>query len=141
MQLYIDGEYIGDAEIVSGLNEAGDLAQMLRGSKVHFPLCCKIYCSACTSQHNTMGLSWSTFTAGLSWLHTHTHTHTHTNTHTHTHTQKRMSTDVCQLCQGQGFVVCLWCQGSKKGIRNSFNDLKCTVCNKNALQVCPECSL
>lgn len=47
----------------------------------------------------------------------------------------------CELCGGRGVLLCLWCQGSKKGIRNNFTDLKCTVCNENGLQVCPECSL
>lgn len=47
--------------------------------------------------------------------------------------------EVCELCGGQLFVACLWCNGSKKGIKNTFNDLKCTVCNQNGLQKCPEC--
>lgn len=70
------------------------------------------------------------------------HTHTHSSTpHTHPLTLQSSSEEVCRVCGGQRFIMCLWCQGSKKGIRNTFGDLKCTVCNENALQKCPECSI
>ena len=60
--------------------------------------------------------------------------------------QKR-SNDTCTSCGGQGFVVCAWCQGSRKSLAHDFNSgpgkhnffLNCTVCNSNGLQSCPDC--
>ena len=46
----------------------------------------------------------------------------------------------CATCGAKGFIPCMWCKGSKKGWRTKFGDLECTVCNKNALQQCPDCS-
>jgi len=60
--------------------------------------------------------------------------------------QKR-SNETCRSCGGQGFVVCQWCQGSRKSLAHDFNSgkgkhnffLNCTVCNSNGLQPCPDC--
>ena len=85
----------------------------------------------------------------LTYPHVHVlyaHIHTPLPPPTHTphpppHPPQTSTNTVCRVCGGQGFIMCLWCEGSKKGIRNAFGDLKCTVCNKNALQKCPECSM
>eukprot|EP00118_Oscarella_pearsei_P004363 m.18559 g.18559 ORF g.18559 m.18559 type:complete len:242 (+) comp27677_c0_seq4:491-1216(+) len=45
----------------------------------------------------------------------------------------------CEVCGSKGFITCMWCQGSKKSIRNRYGTLRCTVCNENGLQLCPEC--
>ena len=84
----MDGEYIGDSEIVSGLNEAGDLAQMLRGFKVCSPLCCMHHNAMHSPTHGICFLVHFNLQSHLV-AHTHTHTHslTHTLTHTHMHTE------------------------------------------------------
>ncbi|XP_065846174.1 glutaredoxin domain-containing cysteine-rich protein 1-like [Oscarella lobularis] len=51
---------------------------------------------------------------------------------------KILETD-CRACGAKGFVPCMWCNGSKKSIRNRYGSLRCTVCNENGLQLCPEC--
>lgn len=53
---------------------------------------------------------------------------------------EKVSGGDCSVCANRGFVTCLWCQGSKKSVRNRYGTLRCTVCNENGLQVCPECS-
>eukprot|EP00041_Stephanoeca_diplocostata_P036833 m.1361774 g.1361774 ORF g.1361774 m.1361774 type:complete len:562 (-) comp24942_c1_seq30:2414-4099(-) len=54
----------------------------------------------------------------------------------------------CSGCGGTGFVMCSWCNGTRKsaGIANAFTQgetnkgfLKCTVCNENGLERCREC--
>jgi hypothetical protein len=51
----------------------------------------------------------------------------------------------CKTCGGEGYIICSWCQGSKRSLRHGFAhnvkdaSLKCTVCNENALQRCPDC--
>eukprot|EP00039_Didymoeca_costata_P008874 m.117983 g.117983 ORF g.117983 m.117983 type:complete len:634 (+) comp14267_c0_seq2:156-2057(+) len=52
----------------------------------------------------------------------------------------------CTVCGGSGFILCTWCNGSKKSaaISNRFETnkqkfLTCTVCNENALERCREC--
>eukprot|EP00043_Microstomoeca_roanoka_P013455 m.131748 g.131748 ORF g.131748 m.131748 type:complete len:751 (+) comp15755_c0_seq1:154-2406(+) len=51
----------------------------------------------------------------------------------------------CSTCGGQGYILCTWCQGSKRSIRHAFAhstkeaSLRCTLCNENALQRCPDC--
>ena len=52
--------------------------------------------------------------------------------------QKEMKS--CSTCGDRRFVLCNWCQGSKKGLKNNFGYLKCTVCNVNGLQPCSACS-
>eukprot|EP00911_Craspedida_sp_UC1_P001344 UC1_evm2s1012 len=53
--------------------------------------------------------------------------------------------ETCAACGGSGFVLCSWCQGSKKSVVNEFaedptrNALKCTVCNQNGLVRCEQC--
>lgn len=49
---------------------------------------------------------------------------------------KRESIITCLQCRGKRFTLCLWCQGTKKGLLS----LKCSVCNKNGLQPCFECN-
>ena len=46
----------------------------------------------------------------------------------------------CPTCGDRRFVLCNWCQGSKKGLKHNFGFLKCTVCNVNGLQPCSDCS-
>ena len=53
---------------------------------------------------------------------------------------KMESIPECVQCGGKRFTLCLWCQGSKKGLLNNYGYLKCTVCNKNGLQACFECN-
>lgn len=45
----------------------------------------------------------------------------------------------CNNCMNKRFIICPWCKGSKKGMSNSFGELKCTACNVNGLQVCTAC--
>ncbi len=112
VQLYIDGEYVGDNEVVCELNECGELVTMLKGCEVWLPS---------LSLYSMMIITWY-------FMYTHI-------------IQRRKASHVCLLCQGEGFLVCLWCKGTKKGMQTNFCDLKCTVCNQNALQKCPECSM
>ena len=49
---------------------------------------------------------------------------------------KRESITKCRQCRGKRFTLCLWCQGTKKGLLS----LKCSVCNRNGLQPCFECN-
>ena len=49
---------------------------------------------------------------------------------------KRDSIKKCLQCRGKRFTLCLWCQGTKKGLLS----LKCSVCNRNGLQPCFECN-
>eukprot|EP00049_Salpingoeca_infusionum_P002520 m.57776 g.57776 ORF g.57776 m.57776 type:complete len:737 (-) comp11629_c0_seq2:233-2443(-) len=57
---------------------------------------------------------------------------------------ERALTD-CPTCGGHGYVLCTWCQGSKRSLEHGFAhstkdaSLKCTLCNENALQRCPDC--
>ena len=44
----------------------------------------------------------------------------------------------CCKCGGYRFVLCTWCNGSKK-IFNSFTNLKCTTCNEDGLIRCDAC--
>ena len=53
---------------------------------------------------------------------------------------KMDSLSECVQCGGKRFTLCLWCQGSKKGLMSKFGCLKCSVCNKNGLQPCFECN-
>ena len=53
---------------------------------------------------------------------------------------KMDSLSECVQCGGKRFTLCLWCQGSKKGLPSKFGCLKCSVCNKNGLQPCFECN-
>ena len=53
---------------------------------------------------------------------------------------KMDSLSECVQCGGKRFTLCLWCQGSKKGLLSKFGCLKCSVCNKNGLQPCFECN-
>jgi len=52
----------------------------------------------------------------------------------------------CTDCNGFGFVLCTWCQGSMKSRSHTFNAdprknaLRCTVCNENGLIQCTKCS-
>ncbi|EGD80581.1 hypothetical protein PTSG_01173 [Salpingoeca rosetta] len=58
--------------------------------------------------------------------------------------EERPLTD-CTTCGGQGYILCTWCQGSKRSLLHGFGEstkeewLKCSVCNENALQRCPDC--
>lgn len=55
----------------------------------------------------------------------------------------------CGACAGSGFIMCSWCDGTRRSgaIASAFstgNDtnkgfLKCTVCNENGLERCREC--
>ena len=47
---------------------------------------------------------------------------------------------LCRTCGDRKFVLCNWCQGSKKGLKHNFGFLKCTVCNVNGLQPCSDCN-
>ena len=47
---------------------------------------------------------------------------------------------ICRTCGDRKFVLCNWCQGSKKGLKHNFGFLKCTVCNVNGLQPCTDCN-
>ncbi|XP_041379002.1 LOW QUALITY PROTEIN: glutaredoxin domain-containing cysteine-rich protein 1-like, partial [Gigantopelta aegis] len=48
----------------------------------------------------------------------------------------------CSMCAGYEFVPCLKCGGSKNSVVNNFTSefraLKCTSCNENGLQLCPQ---
>lgn len=87
-QLFVAGKYIGDGEIITEMNEKGELEPLLERYKM---------------ESGTL-------------------------------------TKVCKCCAGERFVTCSWCKGSKKGVKTVFGVLKCTVCNPNGLQLCPECS-
>ena len=54
--------------------------------------------------------------------------------------QKAEGEEPCQMCEGRNFIPCLWCRGTKKGTKNRWGSLECTVCNSNGLQHCPDCS-
>ena len=49
----------------------------------------------------------------------------------------------CPLCNGYKLVPCQKCRGSKNSIANDFTTtfraLRCTNCNENGLEPCPEC--
>ena len=58
----------------------------------------------------------------------------------------------CQICGAAGYINCTWCQGSGKSMSTNFDtantaiaggtkalSLKCSLCNENGLQRCPEC--
>lgn len=51
------------------------------------------------------------------------------------------SIGLCQTCGDKRFILCHWCQGSKKGTKNKFSNLKCTICNVNGLLECPTCKI
>ncbi|XP_077983957.1 glutaredoxin domain-containing cysteine-rich protein CG12206-like [Glandiceps talaboti] len=58
--------------------------------------------------------------------------------------EKCVPTSQCTACGGYRYVPCAWCNGSKKSShRNNFTydyqALKCTKCDENGLQICPEC--
>ena len=158
LQLFVDGKHVGNGEVIIALNESGKLRPMLERFEVQFSMKVSYFCPHAYTLLYTVRMPSRTFcvrTYILCMLHINMHTHTHTHTsilpahtwtlyldsHTHTHPPQTSTDAVCRVCGGQGFIMCLWCQGSKKGIRNTFGDLKCTVCNKNALQKCPECSM
>ncbi|XP_071951782.1 glutaredoxin domain-containing cysteine-rich protein 1-like [Antedon mediterranea] len=58
--------------------------------------------------------------------------------------EKRQNFDMCQRCGDRKYINCVVCNGSKKSThRNGFTDqfrtLRCTQCDDNGLQKCPEC--
>lgn len=57
---------------------------------------------------------------------------------------ERRSSGVCPGCGGFRYVNCMQCHGSKRSrktrISREINVLRCTACNENGLQLCPECS-
>eukprot|EP00730_Choanoeca_flexa_P012122 TRINITY_DN3357_c0_g1_i1.p1 TRINITY_DN3357_c0_g1~~TRINITY_DN3357_c0_g1_i1.p1 ORF type:complete len:634 (+),score=127.20 TRINITY_DN3357_c0_g1_i1:93-1994(+) len=49
----------------------------------------------------------------------------------------------CETCAGRFFIPCEWCGGDRKSVMSRFGSelvkLRCTVCNEQGLQKCPEC--
>ena len=146
--MFINGKHVGDGETIIALNESGKLQAMLERFEVYF-LCCN-FTHILRRRQSSIGsltpiLVGTQLASSLPCmvvgimntpaLHT---THTHTPPPL---TPQSSVEETCRVCGGQRFIMCLWCQGSKKGIRNAFGDLKCTVCNENALQKCPQCSI
>ena len=88
--VFINGEVIGDADMVIEMNETGELKRLI---------------ADCSRSDLTC---------------------------------------LCKMCNGTGFVLCNFCNGSKNGVRNDFTDefkaLKCTSCNEIGLVSCPRCS-
>ncbi|KAG9344034.1 hypothetical protein JZ751_012510 [Albula glossodonta] len=89
--VFIDGHYLGGAEKILGMNESGDLQDLL------------------------------------------------------TKIERVQHPHLCPTCGGFTFIPCPLCHGSKMSVfRNCFTDsfkaLKCTACNENGLQPCPNCS-
>ena len=156
--MFINGKHVGDGETIIALNESGKLRAMLERFEVYFLYLCCNFTHILRRRRSPIGsltpiLVGTQLASSLPCmvvgimntpaLHT---THTCTTTHTHTPpppplTPQSSVEEMCRVCGGQRFIMCLWCQGSKKGIRNAFGDLKCTVCNENALQKCPQCSI
>lgn len=57
---------------------------------------------------------------------------------------KTDSAKKCDNCGGYEFIPCLKCGGSKNSVANNFTSefraLRCTSCNENGLQPCPQCN-
>ena len=59
--------------------------------------------------------------------------------------QKTIPTSDCPECGGFRYLPCQVCSGSKKSLhRNNFTDqfqaLRCSHCDENGLQRCPQCN-
>lgn len=56
---------------------------------------------------------------------------------------ERRNSAVCQSCGGFRYINCIQCHGSKRSrrtrISRQISVLRCTSCNENGLQRCPEC--
>jgi len=57
---------------------------------------------------------------------------------------ERRNSDVCQRCGGFRYINCIQCHGSKRSrktrLSRQISVLRCTACNENGLQRCPECT-
>ena len=63
--------------------------------------------------------------------------------------ERKVPTEGCEVCGGEGFIICQKCGGGKKSVRLRYGStsgkgtmdhaLKCMACNENGLMPCPKC--